>query len=121
MKPMTTRDRVQAVLNFQPFDRLPVIEWAGWWTETIDRWHREGPPAALTDRYDICRHFGLDLLKQVWFGVMRPGAPQPAGHGLGLVRNMDDYERLLPFLYQLPAVDPGCLRAWGDEQHGGDA
>ena len=51
-------------MNFQPFDRLPILEWAIWWDKTIDRWHREGMPAVLTDRYDICRHFGLDLYKQ---------------------------------------------------------
>ena len=60
---MNTRERFHAVMNFKPFDRLPVLEWAGWWNQTIDRWHGEGLPANLTDRYDICRHFGLDVYK----------------------------------------------------------
>ena len=58
---MTNRERFQAVMNFQPVDRLPVVEWAGWWDETIERWHGEKLPRDLTDRYDICRHFGLDV------------------------------------------------------------
>jgi hypothetical protein len=33
---MTTRERFQALLNFKPFDWLPVIEWAGWWRDTLD-------------------------------------------------------------------------------------
>jgi hypothetical protein len=45
---MTPRERFQAVMGFRPFDRLPVVEWAGWWTQTIDRWHGEGLPAAMT-------------------------------------------------------------------------
>ncbi|MBT9132163.1 MAG: hypothetical protein DDT33_00675 [Firmicutes bacterium] len=58
MDTMTTQERFQAVMNFEPFDRLPLWEWAGWWDETTDRWHKEGLSPHLTDRYDICRHFG---------------------------------------------------------------
>ena len=64
MNELTTRERFQAVVNFQPFDRLPVIEWAEWCDKTIERWHQEGLPTSITDRYDICRHFGLDIYKQ---------------------------------------------------------
>ena len=59
LKNMNTQERFQAIMNFQPFDRLPIIEWAIWWDKTIDRWHQEGLPPDLTDQYDICRHFGL--------------------------------------------------------------
>jgi hypothetical protein len=38
---MTNRDRFNRVLHFQPVDRLPVIEWAGWWHLTLNRWHEE--------------------------------------------------------------------------------
>ena len=41
---MTTRERFQAVMNFRPFDRLPLLEWAGWWDKTIQRWRGEGLP-----------------------------------------------------------------------------
>ncbi|MFW5894239.1 MAG: hypothetical protein ACOCUY_03800 [Verrucomicrobiota bacterium] len=61
---MNTRERFYAVMNFKPYDRLPLLEWAGWWDKTIIRWHGEGLPAGLTDRYAICRHFGLDIYKQ---------------------------------------------------------
>ena len=71
-------------MDFEPFDRLPLLEWAGWWDKTIDRWHSEGLPAELTDRYAICEHFGLDVYKQDWFGVLGPDCPQPAAHGTGI-------------------------------------
>ncbi len=38
MQPMTTRERFQAVTRFEPFDRLPILEWAPWWNQTIERW-----------------------------------------------------------------------------------
>ncbi len=61
IRAMTPRERFQAVMNFQPFDRLPLVEWAEWWDKTIDRWHTEDLPADVEDRYDICRHFGLEV------------------------------------------------------------
>ncbi|MBT3343041.1 MAG: hypothetical protein HN712_25360 [Gemmatimonadetes bacterium] len=102
---MNTRERFQAVMNFQPFDRLPIVEWAGWWTQTIDRWHTEQLPADLTDRYDICRHFGLDVYMQEWFRPRGSGCPAPAHHGAGILTNEAEYEAMLPHLYPLPAVD----------------
>jgi hypothetical protein len=117
---MNTRERFQAVMNFQPFDRLPIIEWAGWWNQTVDRWHAEGLPADCTDRYDICRHFGLDVYKQAWFGVARSSCPRPAAHGAGLIRNEADYEALLPHLYPWPVVDEDAWKRLAEEQARGD-
>jgi hypothetical protein len=96
---MNTRERFHAVMNFQPFDRLPLLEWAGWWDKTIDRWHAEGLPPELTDRYEICRHFGLDLYKQSWVPVTKEGFPSPASHGAGVIQDEAGYEALLPYLY----------------------
>ena len=61
---MTPRERFHATMSFDSVDRLPMVEWASWWTETLDRWHGEGLPADLTDRYDIGEHFGLENYKQ---------------------------------------------------------
>ena len=55
-------ERFRALMNFQPVDRLPMIEWADYWGETIERWRSEGLPAELEDRFDIRGHFGLCLL-----------------------------------------------------------
>jgi len=50
---MNTRERFHAIMNFQPFDRLPVLEWAGWWDKTIERWHQEKLPKDLIDKHEI--------------------------------------------------------------------
>ena len=107
-------------MGFEPFDRLPVLEWAGWWKRTIERWHGEGLPAELTDRYDICRHFGLDVYKQQWFGVRGPGCPKPVSHGSGIIASEDDYERVLPHLYPERPVNVKKWQTWAEEQSKGD-
>jgi len=117
---MNTRERFHAVMNFRPFDRLPVLEWAGWWNKTIERWHAEGLPAGLADRYAICRHFGLDVYKQDWFPAAAPDSPQPAAHGAGIIASEADYKRILPHLYPHNAVDAGRWRAWAGGQKKGE-
>ncbi len=117
---MTTRERFQAIMNFEPVDRLPIVEWAGWWGQTIDRWHTESLPADCTDRYDICRHFGLDVYYQGGTGARMPGLPEPKRHGAGIVENMDDYERVKGFLYPWPAIDREMWERWAREQAQGD-
>lgn len=107
-------------MNFKPFDRLPILEWAGWWNKTIERWHAEGLPPDVTDRYSICRHFGLDVYKQDWFAVCGPECPRPASHGSGIIASNEDYERILPHLYPENPVDVQKWQAWSEEQRKGD-
>jgi uroporphyrinogen decarboxylase len=38
---MNHRQRALAVLNYQPYDRLPIVHF-GFWDETLERWAREG-------------------------------------------------------------------------------
>ena len=38
---MTDRERALAVLNYQPYDRLPVVHF-GFWRETLDKWAAAG-------------------------------------------------------------------------------
>ncbi len=97
---MTVRERFQAVMNFRPADRLPMVEWASWWDKTLDRWCAEGLPTR--DRYGIYRHFGLDLWYQDWLRSRGPLTPAPAAHGAPLIESMDDYERIRPTLFPEP-------------------
>lgn len=117
---MNTRERFHAVMDFRPFDRLPVVEWAGWWNQTIDRWHQERLPAALTDRYEICRHFGLDVYKQEWFRPRAPGCPAPSAHGAGIMADEAGYEAVRPYLYPRPAIDRPQWERWAAEQEAGE-
>lgn len=107
-------------MDFQPFDRLPLLEWAGWWDKTIERWYGEGLPADLIDRYAICEHFGLDVYKQDWFTVCGPDCPQPAAHGRGIIESEADYERILPHLYPSRPVNAERWQAWAEEQQQGN-
>ena len=117
---MNTPERFHAAMNFRPFDRLPILEWAGWWDKTIERWHAEGLPEALTDRYDICRHFGLDVYKQDWPSVCASTCPGPASHGAGILGDATDYDRLKEHLYPADAVDLRLWEKWAEEQERGD-
>jgi hypothetical protein len=101
---MTTRERFLAVLNFQPVDRLPLVEWAAWWDETIRRWQNEGLPAEL-DWEGQLRHFGLDVMGMVAAWPCGPDCPGPAHHGAGLITDEASYEKLLPHLYPDSSIE----------------
>lgn len=38
---MTNRERVKAILNYQPYDHMPVVHF-GFWEETLEKWYHEG-------------------------------------------------------------------------------
>jgi hypothetical protein len=121
---LTTRDRFHAVMGLEPFDRLPIVEWAAWWDETVARWHAEGLPAEVTERYDINRHFGVELYLQDWFWPLGPECPRPAGHGAGILADAADYDRIRPHLLPLPVMWPdrvGRLEKWAAMQERGEA
>ena len=117
---MNTRERFNAVMNFEPFDRLPVLEWAPWWDKTIERWRAEGLPAALSGE-QINEHFGLDQYLMNWPSVRQPSCPQPETMYAGICRDAGDYERLLPHLYPEPAVDRPRWEYMAAKQAEGDA
>ena len=119
MAEMAPRERFRRLMSFRPVDRLPVIEWAPWWDQTIRRWHGEGLPEDLTDPVDIQRHFGLDTVRSFWVPSRGPGTPKPPHHGAGIVADEAGYERILPELYP-PGPDEAALRRWADEQRRGE-
>ena len=118
---MTTRERFQALMNFQPFDRLPVVEWAEWWDQTIARWHTEALPQRLTDRYAICEYFGLDMYRQDWFSEITDTCPKPAYHGAGIMQTEKDYDALRSHLFPRDVVDVRRWEKWAEEQERGDS
>ena len=107
---MTTRERFRAVMNFQSFDRLPVVEWAPWWGKTIERWHGEGLPPSL-EGYDINRHFGLDVYICIYVQCLK-AVPDGLEEKVGVVSDMDDYVRARQYLYPWPIID----REWWQAQ-----
>lgn len=96
---MTNRERFQAVLNFEkPDDRLPMIEWATWWGETLQAWQNQGLSRDIP--WDgIAPALGLDRHMQFWLPHRAANCPQPAFHGGPIMETEEDYENLLPYLY----------------------
>lgn len=101
---MTAAERFRAVLNFQPVDRLPVVEWAPFWNLTRERWECEGMPEGL-DNMAMQEYFGLDPIFQSWIRPCRPDAPVPAVHGGGMIATVDDYRILKREGLLYPSVD----------------
>jgi len=69
-----------------------MIEWAGWWNQTVNRWKDDGLPADL-DGEQLIEHFGLDQMVLIHAGGLT-GAPKPEYHGGPLVTDEDSYEKL---------------------------
>ncbi|MAG35157.1 MAG: hypothetical protein CL878_02765, partial [Dehalococcoidia bacterium] len=81
MPPESVRSRFRKVMAGElPADRLPVIEWASWWTLTIERWQKEGLPTGL-DKYAIKAHFHLDMDYQLWLPPKTPTTPAKEAGG----------------------------------------
>jgi hypothetical protein len=116
---MNTRERFKAVMNFEPFDRMPVIEWAGWWDKTIERWHSEGAPS-LNGR-ELMRYFDLDIHYQEWFRPRGASFPKPLSHGAGLIETPDDYTKIKNHLYPEPDFQNPKWKTWKDKQEKGEA
>lgn len=93
---MTVRERFMDTINGKiPADRLPMIEWAAWWDMTIRRWENEGFPQGLNLEHSL-KYFGLD---EMYCISCTPAVPHAPGHGLGVIANEEDYERLKKDMY----------------------
>ena len=98
-KNMTVRERFYDTLHFKkPEDRLPMVEWAPWWGKTLERWFCEG--LSRMSPNELQEYFGLDMMLGIHIPPAKPEIPRPAGQGAGIIKNSDDYDKILPFLYQ---------------------
>ena len=113
-------ERFHALMAFRPVDRLPVIEWAGWWNQTVDRWHAEGLPAEMTDAAEIRAHLGLDCYRQLWIRPRADTCPGAPSHGAGIIQDAAGYDAIRPHLYPQPSFDPDALRPWAEPHARGD-
>lgn len=107
---MTNRERFQAVFGGEKPDRLPVVEWASWWTMTMERWQGEGAPAQ-TGPDTLQNYFGLDPLRQIWLRPRSRELPQPVSHGAGILEDEEQYESMLYGLYNDQNIDEAVARA----------
>jgi len=101
---MKNRDRIVNTLNFQmPDDRLPMIEWAGWWDKTQARFQKEGVPEHLS-REEIREYLGLDMMRQFWISP-KGQAYRDATSDEKKVFDMESYLNVKNMLYPMDAID----------------
>ena len=114
---MNAVERFRATLRREAVDRLPMTEWAGYMTETLERWRGEGLPERLADENAARTWLGLDDSRRASASWISPGAPKPAHFGAGIIKNADDYRRLRPLLFQPPGFGMETMREFA-ERHG---
>jgi len=107
-------------MNFQPVDRLPVIEWAGWWTETLDNWYKQGLPKDLQDAGEIREYLGLDMYRQYWISPSKSVLPAPPGWGAPRIRNISEYQRFRDHLYPEIGFNRDVVKGWAAKQQTGE-
>lgn len=93
-------ERFNALMNFQEVDRLPQIEWAGYWDKTTTRWREEGLDPKLQGAGVIREHLGLDPYSQFWMAPGSKETPKPTHHGAGILKDEAGYDAMLHTLYQ---------------------
>lgn len=96
---MTASERFRKYLAGEPVDRCPAIEWAPWWHLTVNRWHEEGLPSDRNTVEEIQDYFGLDKCLQTGVSYRTPATPPTPGHGLGIVEDEEDWERVKKTLF----------------------
>ena len=97
-----------------------MVEWAGYWDKTVERWRSEGLPGGLRSPPEIRAYFGLDAHEQVAIRPRAPSCPPAPGRGLPIVRDRDGYRELKRHLYPREAFDPGRLDALAARQRRGE-
>ena len=121
MQTETNRSRFLKVMTGEiPSDRLPMLEWATWWDQTLRRWEGEGMPKGM-DTVQVKLYFGVDPDYQLWMAEILPGAPNPpTRHGQGWIENEADYDKLLPYLYPNDYFDHDWAKARAEGQKSGE-
>jgi Uroporphyrinogen decarboxylase (URO-D) len=98
MEAMNVKERFHASMNGEAVDRLPIMEWAVWWDQTVNRWKAEGLPT--TDRYEMYDYFGLDMYRETACMAQTAATPLPTSHGGSIAASHEEYEKILPTLYK---------------------
>lgn len=102
VKAMTPRERLQTMFaGGLPTDRLPVMEWATWWNDTVDEWKEQGLPAHLTGQ-ELAEYVGIDKNYQFWLRHFTPEMPKKAYHGAPRITSAAQYRDCLKNGWVLP-------------------
>ncbi len=90
---MNNRERMIAALNGDNSAGLPNIEWATWWTETINSW------GTNLSNNELFHHFGLDDHYQIWISVKDKNFSKADHKANGAITNRESYLALKHLLY----------------------
>ncbi len=101
---MTAREQFNAVMGKKIPSELPLLEWAMWWDKTVDIWCEQGLERGLSNE-QMQQHFGLVRQEQFWLSHKSPDCPKDTSHGSGIIKTMEDYEAIKPFILPNDAVD----------------
>ncbi len=107
---MTNRERLKKVFNFdfENLDRLPYMEWAPWWDETLSRWQNEGIDPTLKP-LDVAKQLGLDVVHHFWISPRDNNIPPIPTHGCGRINSKEDYLLLKKrYLYTDDKIKSAC-------------
>ena len=102
---MKAHERFRAAAKGQPYDRLPMLEWATWWDLTTGNWAKERPEIAHMGQCELHRYFGLDCNLQYWFPIRTNRTPLPESHGAPVITDMKEYLSIRNTLYPEPHLD----------------
>jgi hypothetical protein len=117
---MNRRERFLRVYNFKEVDRVPDYEF-GYWTETIQRWHKEGLPLERDSNRDVELYFRLEGMEStehlpVVMGFW-PGLPgrilketedsMTMEDGMGGIYEQKKWTSTVPFYIRYPLRDRG--------------
>ncbi len=94
---MTVRQRFNAALSGNSFDRVPMMD-LGYWPETLDNWYEQGLPRSV-NALNSDDHFGLDGFMRFYVcpektdgtGPIDRGMISPGGWSVGLQPFFDEY------------------------------
>lgn len=93
---MNHLERFAAVMKFQPVDRLPRVEWAPWWDQTLEAWYGQGLSRDLTDNRDVVTSFGLDPWQRIWLRPLNhKKLPPKPYHGGPRIHDAAHYQQLV--------------------------
>ncbi len=120
---MTCRERFVNTMNFDAVDKLPVIEWADWWGQTISRWKKEGLPEDMDDAGEIREYLGLDRYIHCGISPFKSTFPSSGEHGRGVITDIESYNKIKEHLYpETPfyTIDKKLAEKWAIEQKQGN-
>ncbi|MBN2851470.1 MAG: hypothetical protein JXQ23_01900 [Clostridia bacterium] len=100
---MKNTERVRNTLNFKKVDdRLPMMEWAGWWDKTLERFRQEGVSRDI-GADELREHLGLDMFRQFWISPKTQEYRYMTAEEKRIV-DMTSYEKVKKYLYGKDAI-----------------